>query len=104
MKRTWTIFALLFAGSIYFSNLQATSNTSSTAIEAYQFNDLSLTEQEEHILEIAAPKLGLVYSELVMLYETGDATITALGGGSYRVSAYVNDGTNPIIAVIDSAL
>ena len=103
MKRTWTIFALLFAGSISFANLQATTITNNSTVEFYQSNQYQLTEQEFHILEKAAPKLGLTFSELVLLYEAGDATIEDLGAGSYQVSAYVNDG-NPIIAVIDSAL
>ncbi|MEM0999743.1 MAG: hypothetical protein AAGN35_21975 [Bacteroidota bacterium] len=103
MKRTWTIFALLFAGSISFANLQASNLNSQFNVDTYLFQQSSLTEQECHVLERAAPNLGITYSELVLLYETGNATISNIGGATFEVAAYVNDG-NPVIAVIDSAL
>lgn len=51
------------------------------------------------ILQAAAPRLDIPYSELLSLYEDGRCTIAFVGNDSYQVK--VDGGTGVIIVITD---
>ncbi|MEM6268355.1 MAG: hypothetical protein AAF998_02905 [Bacteroidota bacterium] len=98
MKRLWLFFALLVAGV---GGYAYASTTNVLAIENFE-SPTNPTETERAILERAAPEFGIMYSELLSMFQYGEATITDLGDDTHEVAAISSDGV--LTAVIIEGL
>jgi hypothetical protein len=99
MKRLWLFFALLIAG---LGGYAYASTNNVLAIENLQ-SPTNPTETERAILKQAASEFGIMYTELLSMFQHGEATIEDLGDGTHEVTAHL-DGGDVLVAIIDSAL
>jgi hypothetical protein len=96
MKRYWLFMALLLAGLGGYAH--ASTFTNGIQAEAVMSpNDP--TETELQVLQKAAPILGIAYSELLSMYQSGEATIEQDADGTWVVTAYMSGGDILVVLI-----
>jgi hypothetical protein len=97
MKRYWLVMALLLAGLGGYAH--ASSFQNGITVEAESPNDPTATEKQ--VLKQAAPLLGILYPELLSMYQHGEATLENNAEGNWVVTAYMSGG-NILIVILES--
>jgi hypothetical protein len=97
--------ALLVAGmgSYAYADNACQVSLSETVIEGIAMSPANPTETERQVLKKAAPILEMVYSELLAMFQHGEATIEQNEDGNWVVTAYLASG-GTVIAIIEDML
>jgi hypothetical protein len=97
--------ALLVAGmgSYAYAENACQASLTETVIEDITMSPTNPTETERQVLKKAAPILEIVYSELLAMFQHGEATIEQNEDGNWVVTAYLASG-GTVIAVLGDIL
>jgi hypothetical protein len=101
MKRYWFIMALLLAGMGGYAHAVPANVDCQCLVGQSILSPTNPTETELQVLKQAATILGIAYSELLDMFQHGEATVEQDEDANWVVTAYVSGG-NILIVVLES--